>query len=212
MHTVHQIVVSGESVETALSSLENKLMEIPENSSWFDWYQIGGRWDGILVEDYPELKNKLENPNVLPVFGNETTVESVLRDIDSRQNNRFLECKDIFLGSEVVPVEETDGHIFGVPVAETEVKAQRKTKYNIDGFQEWKEILSATSLYELNDKYFFIAAYNLDILNNFLSGRWFNETGYYDFFNESAQTRHLRDLFGQVSSKNLYLVTVDFHF
>ena len=118
MHTVHFIAVEAETEEEAIMAAEGALEPYGDGQCW-DWYAIGGRWDGILggknvlkYEDDPELWEK--------------TIEGAYERMDSE----YVECRNKCLGKEITSSEVADIGPFGFAVQDKAEYAKRVTESN----------------------------------------------------------------------------------
>jgi len=210
MHTLHVVLVPArqEDILSDPAILDNLLFNFP-GQTWFDWHEVGGRWDGYFGEQFPELS--LNNPNVLPLEGNLTYVEQVLRSIELQQDSEFIRITSALKGSAVTVVEDTDGHILGFPVARDAIAAERMTKINSEISLEWHGILQATSLYDINS-YANMSLYYITRLNDLVCGNWCPDSGFYDFASGSSHVRLTREFLNTGNAADSSLVAVDFHF
>lgn len=230
MHTVHTILVSlpvddaGKPiVDAAPAAVAESIPDVESLAAWYDYWGVGGRWDGYFSHQFPELG--LENGNVLPIKGNEAQVLSFLDLAQLRLDNVFREYRDKITGVEVAE-SDVDGYVFGLPVASSQDMAARRTRENRDVSAGWQRILKMDSLADVHgskgvswDEW--RPVYALQVLTETLNGKWNDESGYLDTIAHSAQPAILKDiLHGTARSsmlenyplERLALVAVDFHF
>jgi hypothetical protein len=212
MHVVQFILVEASNGSAALQAAD----EAATNASWSDWHDIGGRWQDYFASTFSDIAAQLEEPTVLPVWDYPVEAQHILDDVAKRQDRVFLECRDALVGN-AVAAADVAGHIFGLPVADSEGTAARITAENQRNADEWKRILQASSLTEAS-AIGFMSLYHARRLVNIIDGNWDSDSGYYDTISYSCNPKYLRDvLTGEHSAdyrsgSQLFLVVVDFHY
>lgn len=100
MHTRHFIVVPTNGVD--LSNANNHAGLIDQvvigngEDSWWDWYQVGGRWDGEFRERFGSRiwPNAWEYPNLLPLTEENTEYAlEVLKQVYEEQLEEVNRCR-----------------------------------------------------------------------------------------------------------------------
>jgi hypothetical protein len=215
MHVIQYLLVSAPTVEDATA----RAHEIATDASWSDWYEIGGRWNGTITENFPHLESALADPNILPVRDHPTEALSILDGIAKRQNGTFLEARDALAGNPVA-ISDVPGHIFGMPVADSAATARNMTERNAQYAREWQSMLSADSLVQAQST----AAPSLSLyyaarLIDMVEGRWQSDSAYFDSVAYSCHPAYLREAIAQspeadpaYARQPLFLVAVDFHY
>lgn len=219
MHVVQSILVEEPGLDPAMIG-EDFSIDVPEG--WWDYYSVGGRWDGYFGEKHGDVWPALrEHPNVIPVAEFPDAALRELEAVVARQDHAFLSARNNLTGS-VVGVADLDGHVFGFPVAPSEEIAERMTQSHRQMAAAWAGVLQAGSLIEAREvPNNGMAAYYARNMIRLLDGEWFADSGFYDRVAGGALPRYLMDaLRGDTSAasyypkdfKDLFLVTVDFHY
>lgn len=212
MHTVQYVLTSAETPSGACDEASSAA----DNSGWSDWHEVGGRWNDAVAQRFPDIAPNLENGNVLPVLEYSTEARQLVSDIRRRQNESFLETRDALAGN-TVAVSDIPGHIFGLPVSDSATTAQRISESNRKHAAEWQDILSASSLDEVQNT-FSMATYYARRLAQIVDGEWNSESAFYDALGWSCHTRDLGEAIENPAhpyrngGRHLYLVVIDFHF
>lgn len=213
MHVIQYVLVSAGDIDQAIRSAD----QVAGDAVWSDWYVVGGRWEGAVAETFPHLADALANPNVLPVREYPTEALSLLDSAAKRQNTAFLEARDAIAGNPVA-VSDVPGHIFGLPVADSEATARNLTQRNADQAAEWNAMLSAPSL-EVARRSAFLALHYAKRLIAAVDGEWGPDSAFYDSIAYSCNPDYLREAIanspsadGAYNRAGLYLVAIDFHY
>lgn len=208
MHVVQVVGVRCQG--DAETTVESLLADLSSRGMWFDWFEIGGRWDGFFAVQHPDAG--LENGNVLSFSTHPELVREELGKIRRQQNETYLSVRDAVLGNAVEQVDNARGHILGFPVVDDPAVAARLTKYNRDVAEGWKAILNAPSLNEARTADpTFTAAYEVNRLIDMCHETWNSDSGYVDLDNESTRVDYLLEDLGKPDIST-HLVAVDFHF
>lgn len=212
MHVLQYILVEAHDARSALEKAD----AVASSASWSDWHQVGGRWDGAIEERFPAIAPRLEHPNVLPVWEFRNEAHIILTEATKRQDRAFLESRDALVGNPVA-ASDVDGHIFGLPVADSAATAQRMSESNARSAHEWESILHSNSLVEaMNNGY--MAVYHARRIINLVDGIWESDSAFYDGVSDTCRPEYLRQaLAGETQSQYrpdspLFIVPVDFHY
>lgn len=212
MHVLQYILVKARDTRGALEKAD----DVASSASWSDWHAVGGRWDGAIAERFPSIAPLLEHPNVLPVWDFRSEAHIILTEAAKRQDRAFLESRDALVGNPVA-ASDVDGHIFGLPVADSVATAQRMSESNARTAEEWEGVLQSNSLAEAMSRGF-MAVYHARRVINLVDGIWENDSAFYDGVNDTCRPEYLRQaLTGEAQSdyrpdSPLFLVPVDFHY
>jgi hypothetical protein len=228
MHVVHTILVSlplddnGQPVVSAAApAVAAAIPGLEERGAWYDWWSVGGRWDGYFSEMFSHLN--LEDGNVLPVKGHEAEVVQFLERAQKRIDAAFCEFRDQITGAKVAE-SDVDGVVFGLPVAASAEEAQRRTAENAAVAGAWQRILTSDTLETYHsergihwDEY--RPVYAITAIADLINGVWNDESGYLDTIENTARPARLAQVLHEPDKhadryplNSLALVTVDFHF
>lgn len=192
MHTVHVLVTPADSSEQATSKALTWLDEYPD--PWWDWYEIGGRWDPFFTPGaFPGIAAGAEG-NVIAV-NNELSRE-VFSMISERQQRVWDDLRSKVTG---VDLDGADHEKF---LAETgEILA-------IENFSELQpldsRIVTSAGMW----------FYYTNRLSDLLRGNWSADSaGILTHSNAYAPTnvRVMQEAVAQ-RSEGHYFIAVDFHF
>jgi len=200
MHTVHFIAVEAETEEEAIMAAEGALEPYGDGQCW-DWYAIGGRWDGILggknvlkYEDDPELWNK--------------TIEQAYERMDAS----YKDCRDKVMGNAIHAEDVDDTGPLGFPVQDKEEYAKRVTESNknfgmaFSRLMEWERV--PRDIQSLGDES--MAAYYMKNLCDLAMGRYTFDTPLLDG-QEHCCWRTGIDTRCEEKPSQQWLVAVDLH-
>lgn len=210
MHVLNFILVKTENPEPreTLGTILNSGGE-----AWWDWYEIGGRWDGVLISDYPHLK--LEDRNVLPIRDYPVEAMKIIEECHRIQERTFVDARAKVLGTPVT-VTGNNGHVFGIPVARTKEIADEETKENKLYAETWQKMLIAPSLEAVQkDPNVGMFSYYMGRMIDIVSGRWTADSAYFDSaWGNADALRSLEELRSKPVEElgDFYLVAVDFHY
>lgn len=228
MHVVHTILVSlpksdngALELTAATEAVANAIPDLNSRGAWYDWWSVGGRWDGYFDQMFPHLD--LADGNVLPVQGNEPEVLDFLKRAQKRIDAAYCEVRDQITGAKVAQ-SDVDGIIFGLPVASSAEEAQRRTSENEAVSREWHRLLSLDSLETYHnergvhwDQY--RPVYAITTIADLVNGVWNDESGYLDSIENTARPARLAQVLldpdkhaDRYPLDSLALVAVDFHF
>jgi hypothetical protein len=136
MHVVHLIAVVADCEEDAIAAAEQAIEGYGNGDVW-DWFEVGGRWDGLLND-----KNALcylESPDAFR--------EAVANALKYR-NNEFCNLRDKIAGTQITAEDIDDTNGFGLPidpekkaeVAENLNKSNKESKFAFDKLMEAKSL------------------------------------------------------------------------
>lgn len=203
----------GKRADDPARAVEQALEEfMGRGTTWFDWFQIGGRWDGHFTETFPGLGVG----NVLSWAQHEQEIRQVLRDLGVRDNETYLSKRDAVLGTPVSYVEGTVGHVLAEPVVDDAGWAQRLTDANRETARAWQDVLAAGSLSEARARSGVeMAAFYVERMMKMLMGEWSSDCSFCLIDEEDgfvSSTDPLRFAETATARDAGYLVAVDFHF
>lgn len=217
MHVLHLIAVQSEE-PLSDPAAEGALYEALGDNEWFDYLSVGGRWAGFFNQVHGL---SLPTGNVLPVAEHPDTVFAALEQVARQQNEAFCGARDHVTGAPVVAAD-LSGHVFGLPVEETEEAAARATTMNAETAKSWSGMLGAQSLADARAvPGIGMAGYYASKMIRLLDGVWFADSYYLDTVAHSADPIWLMDgLRGRADVAGVYpeglagvyLLAVDLHF
>ena len=127
MHVLHVIAVEADDAEDARVEAESAIEPYGDGQVW-DWYEVGGRWDGVF--DGSNMLNYAKNPEGF---------RAALKRVRDNQNSEFCEALDTVLGR-TVEAGDVDDHVFGIPIDDKEEVAKRRTESNREWGDLWKRL------------------------------------------------------------------------
>jgi len=194
MHTLHLILVQAEDEEDAITTVISILDSLPEGQ-WWDWYEVGGRWNDCL-----------DGKNAMP--SNHPDFDTILKNINEQQNRTFRELTACATGRTVTEDEIPDT-IFGLPVSDKTFTTGRINEQNSGYAATIQEMLHADSLDEARDIPFIdqMAFWHLGKLVKLVTDSWFSDSWYCDIDEWTCDPRKATERDGAT-----FLVAVDFHF
>lgn len=228
MHVLHLILIDVDS-ETFTKNHVHDIIETNISDtveSWFDYYEVGGRWSDYFEELATEHSETLNTPAtyMLPYKGNESLFLKALNVASRSQNRAFMEARDRLSGGVVALADHSEG-VFGIQTTTSSEESERLTKFNKKISKEWQQVLKSESLEQLRtESPFNMGIYYAKQLTKIVDGQWFSDSFYYDFLDYStdpsivrkvltAQTDKERPTLSEIyDNKNLVLVAVDFHY
>lgn len=203
MHTVHLIALEYDPAVKLNDKAVTELLAdaLDGNSDWWDYYELGGRWEGYL--DGRNFTTLVENP---------IKFEEILRSARAKQNSNFRRMRDEITGA-AVAVADLEGHIFGLPVAQDEAVAARMTEANKESKAAWLRVLATDNLDDIDmDGNAMMALYRMRRLVNLADGRWNPDSIFYDCINGTANPTYLLQQVREEGEHHVVLAAVDFHF
>lgn len=193
MHFLHLVLVSAGDEDEALQEVECALD--PFNGEVYDWYIIGGRWNGFL-----------KGKNILRYDEDPDFFRSTLRDCKRNQDRQFIELVNCFNGATVTESQIGDIHpVIGLPIVNKQAVAEENTRHNQHFSKVWEKVLASKEVPRLegNDA---MLGYYLKRLGNLLNGFYNSSSGFLD----TEQDTCLPNPDGEFTKDN-YLVVVDIH-
>jgi hypothetical protein len=215
MHVIQFLVlpVPAFTTEAAYETLAQKI----PGESWYDWYEIGGRWSGIFNQDPIHARLADDTVDVLPVKGNEAAVLRALDAVRGYANHEFASLRHAILGSTVLPAGH-DGDILGIATASTAEQADRMTEYNRKQADGWSQILACDTLTDAQEAVQrTFSTYAVSQFLELVQGQWGSANAFYNTVTRTAKIdefarlvrtpdERIRDIYD-----SLALVAVDFH-
>lgn len=205
MHTIHLIAVRADDEDSAVDAAEYALEPYGDSRVW-DWYAVGGRWDGFLG-----------GKNVLCYEDDPSTFMEALRNADALQAQRFREARDLLTGRVVAPEEIPDEYtVFGMRVDKS--KEEIAADITDRNKTACSKIEAALLLDRPPEDYeFAMTSYYLRKFTNLLGGHYCWESAFYDGVEASTSQSYLLDRINNVDEKGgggldeQWLVAIDLH-
>jgi len=210
MHTVHIIALAYRlDTEPNTQKVEELLeLSLGEESSWWDYYVLGGRWDGYFGEDR----------NYISYASNPAEVLTALKSAQEAQDTNFRSFRDSLAGA-TVAVADVSGHIFGLPVQPDQAAADRLTASNKETLDAWQRVLKADTINDIaRDFQAQWALYRAGRIVSLVNGEWNPDSMFYDTINQVSDTNVLLNYLsqtyrqGEEPQQGLVLAAVDFHY
>lgn len=136
MHAVHLIAVEAEDEDEAIAAAEHAIEGYGNGDVW-DWYEVGGRWDGALKEK--NVLCYLEDPDEFR--------KAVAMALEYR-NREFTSLRDKLAGTVVTEDDVGETTSFGFPIGpdKKDEVAANITKGNQEVKFAFDKLLAAKSL------------------------------------------------------------------
>lgn len=216
MHTLHIVAVdtcTEDGDQDAIALVQQFLDS--DGPRWWDWYEIGGRWDGHFGQCFPETGTS----NVLSLRRHPTQFRAALQAAGLQQNEAFLNHRDSLTGATVRHLDGVDGHLLGEPVASDAYRADALTRANQGTQQAWASLMAAQDLPSVSQQMthgLLMATYAADRVNDLVMGNWCPDSYFYSYDYGSANAAaYLSDWDSHTNRQegtDTCLVAVDFHF
>ena len=207
MHVLHVIAVEADDAEDARVEAESAIEPYGNGQVW-DWYEVGGRWDGVF-----------EGSNMLNYAKNPEGFKAALERVRNNQNSEFCEALDTVLGR-TVGAENVDDNVFGIPVEDKEGMAERMNESNRKWGALWKRLVKQRVL-PANDPEFGedaghaamgMLGYYLRKVGNALSGNYTFNSYYYDAVWGGTETSQVLERCEfEDAGERQWLVAIDLH-
>ena len=208
MHVLHVIAVEADNAEDARVAAESAIEPYGNGQVW-DWYEVGGRWDGVF-----------EGSNMLNYAANPEGFKAALERVRDNQNSEFCEALDTVLGR-TVEAGDVDDHMFGIPVGDDkEGVAGRMTESNRKFGSLWARLVNQKVL-PANDPEFGndaghvgmgMLGHYLRKVGSALGGYYTFNSYYYDAVWGGTDTSQvLERCEGEDAGETQWLVAIDLH-
>ena len=195
MHFIHLIAVEADDASEAVEMAEYAIEGYGNGNVW-DWYEVGGRWDG-----------ELEGNNTLCYSENS---ESFTKHIDRCKESRKRELIDILNklnGTQIGSDDVQDKFGLGIPDPEGSVK--RINENNEKCATEFQEILKLKDL-PSSDTTFSMTGYHLHKLGSLISDYYTGDSYFYDGAYGSPSFEVIAERCKEEPSRQ-WLVAIDMH-
>lgn len=206
MHTVHLLALHYDLGESLNDQYVQGLVgsSIDDNPAWWDYYSVGGRWDGFFGD----------KGNFITYEESPAEVRKELVEARARQNAKFRSMRDELTGA-TVAVADISGHVFGLPVQPDEAAAERLTRSNKETQEAWQRVLRANDLDSLDtDFQAQMAMFRAQRLIGLVYGEWNPESSFYYPIGETTNPKAVESFLDQEEryGRGLLLAAIDFHF
>ena len=189
MHTVHLILVEADDA----SEINDDF--IPE-ADWYDWFSIGGRWDGLF-----------DGKNIISLA--DPQAKEALDGVIARQNREFIDLSCMVSGMHM-SLADVPESMFGFEITDQRGYVQRTNTARMEFAQAFDHAIGAATLADAHAAgSSVLLGYRLRRLAELIDYDWCSDSGFYDSINYTANPASAIDALG---SKDLFLVAVDFHF
>lgn len=195
---MHLIAVEAADAEEAINEAEHAISSYGDGDVW-DWYTIGGRWEGYLG-----------GANTLRFTDNpELFVQSVTDALKS-QDATFRECKEYITGNHIT-LESAPDHVLGLPLNNKEGYVERHNKLIDEYHEHFKQVMTADSLSDLDHKVGMVGYY-LRKLGSLVGGYYTFDSMFYDSVYGSPSAEAIKKRIVDPERAHLqHLVVVDLH-
>ena len=149
MHIAHIIASEGVDADDARAMAEAGIEAYGNGDVW-DWYEVGGRWDGFIGATYGETsEDYVPGVNQLCYAENPEVFNKTIDDAISGRNAELLEALHALRGDVVGP-EAVPDHFMGLPINDKEQVAKRVSAQNVGYSAEWQELLACNTAADLD--------------------------------------------------------------
>lgn len=133
MHIVHLIAVEADDDDEAIEAAEAGIEDYGNGDVW-DWYQIGGRWEGHL--DGENTCCAAKKPQIFT---------AALDSVAKAQERHFKELQDRFTGRQIV-IKDVPDYALGFPISDKKGCAERISESNVSMKKTFDMMLGAKDL------------------------------------------------------------------
>jgi hypothetical protein len=199
MHSLHYVAVVAETVEEAVELAEAALSHYGEGQCW-DWYEIGGRWDGVFseVSPYDNVLNYKDNPEAFL---------RVLTSVSDGQDREYRETIGKFTGATVSEAEVQD-YAMGIPIQDKAGVALRVSQSNKSSSEQWQYLLQRTTVPTYGT--FGSLGWELRCLGDLITGAYTFASHFLDGEQHTARVAPVQERCSE-SPDSQWLVAVDLH-
>jgi hypothetical protein len=210
MHVVHLLAVTAESAEDAIKIVDSNLGATEEGSTWWDWYEIGGRWDGFLGEFSEGATNVL-------CCTDKEGARKALEWVARSQNYAWREVRDLMTGRQVSP-DEAPEYIFGIPTGSSPEQRQHWADRTSEQNAESKELLDQMLASDevpnpgWGGGVGWLVPWRIKQGMKLAQGEWYSDSHFWDVEAYTARPDEVLDGLDDGTADSTYLVVVDFHY
>jgi hypothetical protein len=204
MHVIHLIAVEAEDEEEAVDTAESALGPYGDGDVW-DWYAVGGRWDGYLGGENACCYGK--NPAVFL---------SALQKAEEFQNADFREMRDHLTGRRV-PAREVGNSVIGIPIGPDHkaevaerISARNAQSKEVFGYLKKAKTLMEFDILAKDNPETFLFGWYLKRLGQHLMGNYHFESYFLDTVEHTTRFGPLRQRTAD-DPMHQWLVAVDLH-
>ena len=212
MHTVHIIATVGETKEDAYDAAEQGLAHYGDGRVW-DWYEMGGRWDGQIGASCTIEGEPIPGVNQLRYSDDPGTFNQTINDAITIRNAGILETFQGIRGDKV-SVEEVPVQFAGVPVADREGAALRISKGNARDKKSWDDLLACQTSAELDalltNGHYCMTTYRVYGALILLTDQYCFNSGFYDMEDRTGRRCSVDDRKGS-DPDNQWITVFDLH-
>jgi len=195
MHFIHLIAVEADDASEAVKMAEHAIESYGNGNIW-DWYEVGGRWDG-----------ELEGNNTLCYSENSKAfVKHIDRCKESRKRE-LIGMLDKLNGTQIKPDDVQDKFVLGIP--DPEESANRINEDNKKCAARFQEILKLKDL-PSSDTTFGLTGYYLYKLGALISEFYTADSYFYDAAYGSSSFEAIMERCKEEPSRQ-WLVNIDMH-
>ena len=149
MHIVHIIASEGADADDARLMAENGIEGYGNGDVW-DWYEVGGRWEGFIGATYGETgEEQVPGVNQLCYAENPELFNETIDNAISGRNAELLEALHAIRG-DVISSEVVPEHFMGLPIDNKEAVAKRVSEQNVAHSAEWQALLACNTVADLD--------------------------------------------------------------
>jgi len=203
-----------------------------EDATWWDWSEIGGRWDGLLYDMFGEPPNPHpNNKNIIPFTGNQNYITDVLHKCAEQQQETFSRLQREASGASAQLADVWTFSLGPVTDEQEQESLQRLTDNNKENRKALDDLLTRETMPNgLRDSVpYQFRLLPLRTLLKLVNDEWDSESVFYDTLDYSSNVTDLLATtpsqfgtniasiyntgeYNSVPVDELYLQTVDFHY
>jgi hypothetical protein len=147
VHTVHIIASEGADAGDARAAAENGIEAYGNGNAW-DWYEVGGRWDGLIGATGTTEEDGLPGVTQLCYAENPELFNETINNAINGRTADLLEALQAIRG-DVISADEVPCQFMGVPTKDRQGTAQAVSEQNAAYSAEWQKLLACNTADEL---------------------------------------------------------------
>jgi hypothetical protein len=200
MHVLHLILIEADEAEDIT---DESLPFYEGESHWWDWFEIGGRWNGCL-----------DGKNVLPL-SDVANAREALEGVIIRQEAEFTDMQRKLSGAPITKADAPD-YVFGLALPDKDGYVGRTNEANAATARAFRDVLSAPSLAAAHavmaETPHSLIGYYIERFGKFIDGDWTPDSGFWDSVDYTANPKSALAKLGTEDAEGLFLVACDFHY
>jgi len=201
-YLLHMLVDYDTEEEDPTKDIESAVEDALEchQGSLYDWYDVGGRWEGVYEG----------NRTFLNLAADADEVRKILQDVKESQTRMLQKSLRDILGTPTTAAD-VPAHVMGFPVNDPEGAALRMTTNSSASYARLRLLQTEPERALSTDDFSFCTlAMALSNAGDLIMGSAFSECLFLDSVNGSSKIGYAEPMIGE-GSEHLWLVAVDLH-